>query len=144
MTTKPKPRKKAANPAASKDARLNNRSEIEKLLARHRFLEEDQLYQSAAAATAKESNRGLSVHSREIETIREKLASAVLRLSAMSWIFCNLRSAEFGRSRKVSLMTWSRQYSRMLPRRCLTFAKILPRRCAMLPITLCWHAWLML
>jgi hypothetical protein len=74
---KPKPRKKAATPVAPNPAAPNERSNVDMLLARYKFLEADQSYQSTAAATADESNRLLSVHSREIDTIREKLASAV-------------------------------------------------------------------
>jgi hypothetical protein len=53
--------------------RPNNRSEIDKLLARYRFLEADQSYKAAVAATFEESNGAKSAHSKELDRIRDKL-----------------------------------------------------------------------
>jgi hypothetical protein len=80
MTAKPKPRKGASKVPPVKPAPAgtpNNCSEINKLLARYRFLEADQRHNAAIAETAEESGDAWSAHNKELDRIRDKLASIV-------------------------------------------------------------------
>jgi hypothetical protein len=77
MTTKPKPRKRPAMAAPVKPAPAGTPrevSEIEKLSARLKWLEADQIYQSGTASTEEECNKLLSVHVRERDKIESRLA----------------------------------------------------------------------
>jgi hypothetical protein len=85
MTTKPKTRKPAAKTVAAPKAaakqtpngRPTQISEIERLIARHKFLWADQIYQSAVAATVEESNALNNIHDDEIDEIEDRLAVVV-------------------------------------------------------------------
>jgi hypothetical protein len=51
-----------------------NKTEIELLIARHKWLETDQAYQAENAQTNEESEKLIYVHERELDKIVEKLA----------------------------------------------------------------------
>jgi hypothetical protein len=52
-------------------------SEIEKLIAHHRFLWADQIYQSAVAATDEECDALMGMHDDEIREIEDKLVELI-------------------------------------------------------------------
>jgi hypothetical protein len=79
MTAKAKQQRRAPKAHAG---RPNNSTEISKLLARYRFLEADQSYKAAVAATVEESGEARSAHSKELERFRHKLASAAACVNA--------------------------------------------------------------
>jgi hypothetical protein len=74
MSAKAKQKKGASKAHAGTP---NNRSEIDKLLARYRFLEADQRHNAAIAETAEESGDAWSAHNKELDRIMDKLASIV-------------------------------------------------------------------
>ncbi len=83
MTTRPKrkaPAKRAAPKAIQKQASGEPKrevSEIQKLVARHRLLRADQIYQSAVAETSKECNALCGKHDDEIREIEDKLVGLI-------------------------------------------------------------------
>jgi hypothetical protein len=74
MTAKAKPRKA---PPKAHAGTPNDCGEISKLLARYRFLEAAQKHNAVIAETVKESEDAWSAHSKELDRIRDKLASIV-------------------------------------------------------------------
>jgi hypothetical protein len=77
MTTKPKPRKRAAKAAPFKPAPAGTPrevSEIERLFTRYKWLEADCEYQSKMASTDEESDALINVHNRARDKIESRLA----------------------------------------------------------------------
>lgn len=85
MTTKPKTRKvpaaKTVTPKAAPKEETGEPkqeiSEIRRLVARWRWLEADQTYQSARAETEEESDRLIGIHNDEEKKIERQLATLV-------------------------------------------------------------------
>jgi hypothetical protein len=72
MTTKPKIRKSAPK-ATAPTGTPQNKTEIEMLIARHKWLEADQRYQAEIAQTDEESDKNIYLH--ELDKIVAKLAA---------------------------------------------------------------------
>jgi hypothetical protein len=96
---KPKPRKKAAKPAASFEAAPNDLSSVYKLIARYRFLEAEQGFQSAAATTAQESDRlGSGAFPAKSKRSGKGSLRSCPRHSATPTIYCSLQFAKPGKT----------------------------------------------
>src|SRR5262245_45098159 len=77
MTVKAKPRKPAgkATPAAPAPVgKPREKSEIEKLFTRYKWLEADRHFQAATASTEEEFDRLLGIHDSELDEIAKRLA----------------------------------------------------------------------
>jgi hypothetical protein len=73
MATKPKAHQPV--PKAPMKGTPQNKTEIELLIARYKWLETDQEYQAAIAKTDEESDRNIYLHEPELDKIVTKLAA---------------------------------------------------------------------
>ena len=111
MTTKPKPRKRAAKAAPFKPAPAGTPrevSEIERLFTRYKWLEADRDYQAEMASTEEESERLMCVPHRELNSIVSQLAELRPNTSVKLSCFLNLR-----RRKRIAQINWIGRFLRM-------------------------------